>query len=538
MHPILERTEHTSDYLRGTLGGYQLAEKVTSNSDELSIMYTQRQLGPTCPHVAASDIGKKTNHRNPGFMQTRAQNALIVSLFAFSLITMTACGGGGSSPSSPATPPAGTPPTSSSNPAPTGSNPAPPAGGTTSSEPGKINHIIVMLQENRSFDTYFGDMNAYRASLGLPMDVDGRPANASNPSADGTSTVAAFHMQSMCSEDISPFWNESHIAFNRSDPTSNTPALDGFVTAAANFARSQGENDVAGVRAMGYYNQNDIPYYYFMATQFAMSDRWFAPVQTNTNSNRHYVFAATSSGHVYPWATGPDSHQTIFDLLQAKGISWKIYSEQPTNSTFFEFASSQNYKDHVVSMDQLFTDLSAGTLPSVAMIETAAENEHPANNIQTGAAFAAKVMNGLMASPNWKDSALFLSYDEAGGLYDHVPPQPAVAPDNIPVTDLKPGDVCYSGCTDGAAGFTRTGFRVPFFVVSPFAKPHYVSHAVADHTAILKFIEDRYGLPRLSARDAAQPSLDEFFDYSAPNLTPPAPPSQPTDGPCYHDHLP
>ncbi len=467
-------------------------------------------------------------------MQTRATNALIVPLLVYLLMaTMTACGGGGSSDSLVPAPTSGAPTTGSSNPGPTGSGTV-----TTSSDPGKINHIIWMLQENRSFDSYFGDMKAYRQSLGLSGDVDGRPANASNPSADGTSTVAAFHMQSMCSEDISPFWNESHIAFNRTDPTSNTPTLDGFVTAAANFARDQGQQDLAGIRAMGYYNQNDIPYYYFMASQFAMSDRWFAPVQTNTNSNRHYVFAATSSGHVYPWATDPDSHQTIFDLLQAKGISWRIYSEKPTSSTLFEFASSANYKSNVVSIDQLFTDLAAGTLPSVVMVETAAENEHPENNIQTGAAFAARVINALIASPNWKDSALILSYDEAGGLYDHVPPQPAVAPDSIAVSDLKSTDICFSGCTDGAAGFTRTGFRVPFFIVSPFAKPHYVSHTVADHTAVLKFIEDRYGLGRLSARDAAQPSMDEFFDYSAPNMTPPSPPSQPTDGPCYHDHLP
>jgi phospholipase C len=463
-------------------------------------------------------------------MQTRANNALIITCFAFIfLLVMTACGGMGSS--SAANNGGGTPNTGSSNPGPTGE-------GTTSTDPGKINHIIFMLQENRSFDMYFGDMNDYRASLGLSTDVDARPANASNPSADGTTTVPAFHLQTMCTDDLSPFWNESHVAFNRAVPGSNTPTMDGFVTAAATFAQSQGQQDLAGIRAMGYYNQTDIPYYYFMAAQFGMSDRWFSPVSTNTNANRHFAYAATSSGHVYPWTAAPDTHQTIFDLLQAKGISWKIYAEKASDSVFFEFASAQSLKDHVVTMDQLFADLSAGTLPSVVMIETAADNEHPENNVQTGAAFAAQVINALIASPNWKDSALFLSYDEGGGLYDHVPPQDAVAPDSTPVSDLQPTDICYTGCTGGAAGFTRTGFRVPLVVISPFAKPHYVSHTVADHTAILKFIEDRYGLPRLSARDAAQPNLDEFFDYSSPNLNPPTPPTQPTNGPCYHDHLP
>jgi phospholipase C len=466
-------------------------------------------------------------------MLTRAINALIVSVIAYIfLISMVACGGGAgsNSPLLPA-PAGGAPIVGSSNPGPSGQ-------GVTSTDPGKINHFIFVLQENRSFDMYFGKMNQFRASLGLSQGVDGLPANASNPSADGITTVQPFHLQTMCTEDLSPFWNESHIAFNRNNPTSNTPTMDGFVTAAANFARDQGQHDLAGLRAMGYYDQNDIPFYYFMASQFGMSDRWFAPISTNTNANRHYVYGGTSSGHVYPWAVAPDSHRTIFDLLQAKGISWRIYAEIPANSIFFEFASGQSLKDHVVPINQLFSDLSAGTLPSVVMVETDAENEHPENNIQTGAAFVAQVINGLIASPNWKDSALFLSYDESGGLYDHVPPQNAVAPDSIPVLDLLSTDICFSGCTGSAAGFTRTGFRVPFVVISPFAKPHYVSHTVADNTAVLKYIEDRYGLPRLSARDAAQPSLDEFFDFSSPNLNPPAPPSQPTNGPCYHDHLP
>ncbi len=459
-------------------------------------------------------------------MLIRTARSLGLPLAIFFIITAwTACGGGA------------------------GSNPVTPGGGNSGGSnngtgSNQINHIILMLQENRSFDSYFGDLNTYRASQGLPTDVDGRPANASNPSYDGTTTVNAFHMISMCSEDLSPFWNESHLAFNRSDPTSNTAKMDGFVYAAGLFARNENTAgrgpyyDINGVRAMGYYNQNDIPYYYFLATQFAISDRWFTPIQTNTNENRHYVYAATSSGRVYPWSGNPDPHKTIMDLLQAKGVSWKIYSQDPTNTSFFEFEGSQALKANVVSISQLFTDLSAGTLPSVAMIETGADNEHPQNNIQTGAAYAASIINALMASPNWKDTAFFLSYDEGGGLYDHVPPQAAVAPDSTPVSDLVSTDICFSGCTGGAAGFTRTGFRVPMIVVSPFAKPHYVSHTVADHTAVLKFIEDRFGLPRLSARDAAQPDLNEFFDYTGPNLKPPAPPTQPTNGPCYYNTLP
>jgi phospholipase C len=468
-------------------------------------------------------------------MQTRATRALIVSLFASLSILLAGCGSGpgGQSDLVPA-PPGGVPGSFSFTPDP---NPGPPEG-VTPTDAGQVNHIVFMLQENRSFDMYFGKLNEYRAGIGLPEDVDDLPSGASNPSVDGSTTVTAFHLQTMCTEDLSPFWNESHVAFNKQVPGSNTPKLDGFVTAAGNYATKEALHDTAGLRAMGYYDASDIPFYYYLASQFAISDRVFAPVQTNTNSNRHYLYAATSSGHVYPWSDAPDSHKTIADLLEEKGLSWRIYAQKPSSSIFFEFATSLGLSSHVVWLDQFFTDAASGNLPAVAMVELAADDEHPQNNIQQGAAQAARIISALMTSPNWKDSAMFLSYDESGGLYDHVPPITTVAPDDIPVLDLMPSDICYTGCSGSAISFTRSGYRVPFILISPYAKPHYVSHTPADYTAVLKFIEDRFGLPRLSARDAAQPSLDELFDYSSPNLNPPTPPSQPTNGPCYFDHLP
>jgi phospholipase C len=468
-------------------------------------------------------------------MRTTAGRALIAGAICIIFtLTLSRCGGGPGSQAGLQPAPPGGAIGFIFNPNPTPGFPE----GITPTDPGQVNHIVLLLQENRSFDMYFGKMNEYRAAHGLPQDVDGLPADASNPSADGSSTVKAFHLQTNCTDDMSPFWNESHVAFNLKDPTSNTPTLDGFVASAANFAANAGLHDTAGIRAMGYYDASDIPYYYFMASQFAISDRWFAPVQTNTNSNRHYVYGGTSSGQVYPWHQAPDSHKTIFDLLEAKGLSWRIYAERASSSVYFEFASSRVLNSHVVLFDQFFADAAAGKLPAVSVMETAADDEHPQNNVQQGAAQAARVINALISSTNWKDSVLFLTYDESGGLYDHVPPMSTVAPDDKGVTGLQLNDICFSGCTGGAGGFTRSGYRVPFTLISPFAKPHYVSHTPADHTAVLKYIEDRFGLGRLSARDAAQPGLDEFFDSSAPNLNPPSPPSQPTGGPCYFDHLP
>ncbi len=129
-----------------------------------------------------------------------------------------------------------------------------------------------------------------------------------------------------------------------------------------------------------------------------------------------------------------------------------------------------------------------------------------------------------MTSVSWKDSAFILTYDEFGGLYDHVAPQPAVSPDGIKPKDLMTGDICTTA-TGSDCDFTYTGYRLPLIVVSPYAKKHYVSHTVMDTTAILKLIEARFGLAALTKRDAAQKSMNEFFNYSFPPWTnPPTPP--------------
>jgi phospholipase C len=140
-------------------------------------------------------------------------------------------------------------------------------------------------------------------------------------------------------------------------------------------------------------------------------------------------------------------------------------------------------------------------------------DEHPPSNIQVGQQFSSNVVNALMQSPNWSSSALFLTYDENGGFYDHVPPPAAVTPDDIPPM-LQPGDA--------PGAFDRLGFRVPVSVVSPYSKAHYVSHITYDHTSTLKFIETRFGLPPLTRRDAAAADMTDFFDFSHQSFaTPP-----------------
>src|SRR6185437_3960539 len=215
----------------------------------------------------------------------------------------------------------------------------------------------------------------------------------------------------------------------------------------------------------------------------------------------------------------------------------------------FEFSLTvlASYPQKIAPISEYTTDLQNGTLPQVAFIEPASDaglDEHPSDsdarpeNIQKGAAYAASLINALMQSSSWHSSALFLTFDESGGLYDHVSPQPTVSPDGIRPIDLEPGDPCTT--TSGpTCDFTYTGGRVPLIVISPYAKTHYVSHTVADYTAMLKFIETRFNLPSLTARDAAQMDMTEFFDFvNDPWATPPTPPAQVTNGPCYLDHLP
>lgn len=445
-----------------------------------------------------------------------------------------------------------------------------------------INHIIFMAQENRSFDTYFGQLPAYWAANGYPsQQLDGMPADASNPSypVNGTTTtLSAYHIATECIDNLTPSWDESHLDWNLQEPTSSTPTMDGFAYNGGKFAMDEGYSDTVGLRAMGYYDWTDLNYYYFMASNFATSDRWFAPVLDRTQVNRMYLFAATSQGYAYPPGTdtadnAPLTASTIFDALQKAGISWKLYYSDDVCSTgpppdaqtprggithdtssssnsgvctyltqFAAYAPPNTLPSNVVPVSQYLTDVQNGTLPSVSFIEAGYESgrdEHPSSgtNVQVGAAYVESLINPLMTSTSWKDSVFILTYDEPGGLYDHVPPAPAVNPDGIAPIDLEPGDIC---TTPGGANcdFNYTGFRLPLIVISPFTKKNYVSHTVADYTAILKFIETRFNLQPLTQRDAAQMDMTEFFDFqNVPWATPPTPPAQATGGTCNAQEL-
>jgi phospholipase C len=397
-----------------------------------------------------------------------------------------------------------------------------------------------MLQENRSADHYFGNMNNYRASLGLSQDFDVAPAGVTNPGHNNSGPIARFHFHDKCIDVLSPSWDESHHAFNLHDPASSVATLDGFAVEAGNFAANTGGSDVDGKRAMGFYTEQDLPYYYFMAANFATSDRWFSPVMNRTQPNRIFGLAATDFGYIYPPGSDPTpfphNAQSIFHLLENANISWKIYVSEKAGEdlnkilghTYLSYFQpfERQHLDKIVLRSQFMTDLKNGTLPQVALIEPDGADEHPNTDLQSGAQEVSGLINAFMNSSAWKDGVFILTYDEGGAFYDHVAPQPAVLPDNIPPRFLKPFDV--------KATYDHTGFRIPLIVISPFSKKNFISHTVMDYTAILKFIETRFNLPNLTARDKAQPDMTEFFDFANPPwVTPPTGiPTQPTTGPC------
>ena len=379
-----------------------------------------------------------------------------------------------------------------------------------------IRHIIYFVQENHSFDNYFGMLGPYRVSKGFSNNVDGLNLNATLNNTQGQ-PVHPYHLQTVCMEALSPTWNSSYHDVNGGK-------MDKFLNGAGST-----KIDPTTTRAMGYYDQRDLPYYYDLATQFATSDRFFSPVLSNTNPNRMYLFAGTSFGHIRPDQppAGGWTQATIFDHLDQAGVSWRYYYQD--NGIYLpQWSTYQRDASKLQPIANWYNDIkNEPSLPSVIFIERAGPSkldEHPPYNIQIGAANTAKILNALLSSQSWSSSVFILTYDEGGGSYEHVIPATAVPPDSFPPM-LQTGDA--------QGDFGHDGFRVPLIVVSPWVKPHLVSHTWRDYTSILRLIETRFNVQSLTARDAAADNMMEFFDFTKASwLTPPGLLPQTTNGTC------
>ena len=372
---------------------------------------------------------------------------------------------------------------------PPGSRPFPHLAAGTDTIP-QLDHIVVLMMENHSFDDHLGMLGR---GDGLTLGRGGVPVNY-NPDPEG-GVVTSFHMPTTCAPEdsgVSQSWDASHISWAGG-------TNQGFVKA-------------CGPDAMGYWTGEDLPYYYALARQFPIGDRYFASVMAQTYPNRRFLIAATALGNVSTDASGisvtEPPNGTIFDTLDAHGISWKdYYPDVPTADLFLPVATRNAGKGKIVHISQFFTDAASGTLPSFSLVDPYTNYSEEDNDISVGEAYAASVINAVMAGPAWERTALIWIYDEHGGWYDHVPPAPAVRPDGVPPAIHVP--------PDQPGAYDHTGFRVPCAVVSAWSRPDYVSHHVYDHTSVLKLVETKWNLPALTYRDANAGNMLDFFDLTA-----------------------
>jgi phospholipase C len=370
-----------------------------------------------------------------------------------------------------------------------GSLPAPQLPAGTDTIP-QIDHIVVLVMENHSYDNYFGTLGR---GDGFTIGSDSRPT-ATNADSAGRQ-VRAFRMPTTCQLHGFPSntWNAGHISWNGG-------RNDGFV------------RSPSGPVSMGYWTEQDLPFYYALARTFPLGDRYFCSVMAQTYPNRRYLLAATSWGKVNDSLSDisvPPPNGTIFDRLDQHQISWKDYHASALATVDLVPSVAGRDGGNVVAIDQFYTDAAAGTLPSVSIVDPDfnSSSEEDPQDIVMGEAFAARVINAVMSGPAWGKTLLVLTYDEHGGYYDHVPPPPAPAPDSIPPA-ISP--------TDQPGGFDRYGFRVPAVVVSPYARRNHVSHVVSDHTSILKLVETKWNLPAMTYRDANASNLLDFVDLQSP----------------------
>ena len=360
-----------------------------------------------------------------------------------------------------------------------------------------IDYIVVMMMENRSFDHYFGWLtNTNQQSYADPE--------------DGGAIKSTFHLPSRGAE-VNPYRGCGHPDPGHSFGAGREQRAGGFLA---------GRNDEF---AISYYLPEDIELYAKLARQFTVCDNYFCSLLGPTFPNREYMHSAQSGGvtdNRLP-SQHPDSQHalgftwpTIWDLCEAAGLPWGYY--------FVDLPATGLWGARLLKgthhIEHFFADALAGTLPNVVFVDPGfttglRTDEHPHSDIRAGQAFVHNVLKALVESPLWPRTALFLNYDEWGGFFDHVQ-NPPTSDDSTTTTvdpEIPPVE------------FKQLGFRVPCTIVSPYSRKGVLGTQITqqppleqfyDHTSILKFIEWRFGLPTLTARDAAARNIGELLDFT------------------------
>ena len=374
-----------------------------------------------------------------------------------------------------------------------GGSATPPAAAADPAPNSPIEHVIVLMQEDHTFDNYFGTFPG----------ADGPPAGTCIPIDPATPDLGC----------LAPYHFDSHrtIGLHKGSSTGLRPlnggAMDGFIAV-------QNERNLPGEEALGYYDGSDLPLYWNLASEYVLADRFFTSVQGASEANHMYWVAARGSGGAQT-ETGY-AFQTIFDRLDAAGISWKFYiqnyeptitfrNRQPASDkaaqlvwvpllSFARFLDEPRLRERIVDLSEYHTDLANGTLPAVSYMVPSGASEHPPGDVSLGQVFAVSLVTALMRSSSWDTSFFLITWDDWGGFYDHVLP---------PQVD--------------ADGY---GFRVPAIIVSPYAKRGYIDSTTYDFTSIMRYIEENWSLEPLTARDATANSLRASLDFEAPPRPP------------------
>ena len=354
-----------------------------------------------------------------------------------------------------------------------------------------IEHLIVVMQQNHTFDNYFG---TYPGANGLPKDTC-IPVSLSDPKA---SCVSPFKITNEPITDLS----HSDVIFAKQFQSGK---MNGFIDALNKLNQN-------GTLSMGYFDDQDIPYYWNLADQYVLFDNYFSSAHTGSITNRMF-WVSGRAGQEFNRIPeeGFGNIPTIFDKLQERGISWKFYIRNYDPSlnyrklkeldylppqiqwvpllSFDRFLDDPELSSRIVDFSEYYKDLENGTLPAVSYVLLLGATEHPISDPSLGMKTNQTMLQSLMQSDSWKSSAFLLTYDDWGGWYDHVPP---------PQVDER--------------GY---GFRVPTLLISPYARQGYIDHTLLDHTSILKFIEENWDIPPLAERDAKSNRFTSAFDFSS-----------------------
>jgi len=361
-----------------------------------------------------------------------------------------------------------------------------------------IDHIIVLMMENRSFDHYFG---ARQLVEGLA--VDGLTGNETNPNLDMTQ-VQVFNLEEYEVPSPPHEWGECHSQFNLGDN-------NGFVF------ENEKKNPGLGAQVMGYHVREQIPILWGLADKFTLCDRWFASVMGPTWPNRFYLHACTSNGQKenFPepfiqtlWHRCDDA--SISSRCYFTDVPWvagafplvpTVWSKLGDNVDGFNLNDIQNPN----SLDRFFQDCATGDLPNFAIIDPGftSNDDHPAHNIQLGQILIGTIYKALAESPAWQKTLLVITYDEHGGFYDHVPPPETV---------------------DDDPEFKQLGFRVPSLVIGPTVRRGCVNSTQFEHCSVAATLVRRFGLVPLNERMATAADLSSCINPDLIDDPQPGPP--------------